>query len=211
MKVSRPQLSASRKPGFVEDPRRSSRAVRDLQTQVRSLILQFGYERREEPFRLSSGDWSRDYIDGKRALADGHRLALAADCLLAIASELGVGFDAVGGLTMGADPLAHAAAIASGKEWFAVRKEPKPHGRQRLIEGAELRADTRVLLVDDVVTTGTSVFKALTAINESGARVVLVITLVDRGTTAARRLNDEGIPYVPIATYRDLGIDPVAE
>jgi orotate phosphoribosyltransferase len=207
MRTSR--LSASAKPGLLDHPRHWSRSVRRLQAQIRELILQFGYERREEPFRLSSGEWSRDYIDGKRALADGNRLALAAKCLLAMTDEAGAEFDAVGGLTMGADPLAHAAAIASGKQWFSVRKEPKPHGRQRLIEGAELRADTRVLLVDDVVTTGASVLKALRAIRESGARVVLVITLVDRGTTAARRLIDEAIPYESIATHRDLGIDSV--
>jgi orotate phosphoribosyltransferase len=163
----------------------------------------------EVPFRLSSGEFSSDYIDGKRALAAGPDLTLAARCIMALADRQGVSFEAVGGLTMGADPLACAVAILSSNEWFSVRKAPKAHGEQRLIEGAVLREGMPVLLVDDVVTTGGSILKALDAIEGVGARVVLAVTLVDRGDTARVRLEQRGVRYQPVLTYEDLDIAPI--
>ncbi len=189
------------------DPQAGSLA--DLRSSLLEVIRAKGYERRPEPFQLSSGQWSHDYVDAKRAVAAGDDLVLAARALVALAAERGAAFDAVGGLTMGADAFAHAVAATTGTRWFSVRKEAKRHGKQRLIEGAELRAGERVLVVDDVVTTGASIGKAVDAVAEAGGRVTLATTLLDRGEATARLMAVRGVPYEPLLTYRDLGIDPV--
>ena len=183
--------------------------TQEMRQAIMRLIEEFGYERREQPFQLSSGEWSRDYFDGKRALGSGDSLRLAAECVVAVASDAGITFDAVGGLTMGADPIAHAVAVVSGTEWFSVRKQAKQHGKQQLIEGAHIGAGTRVLLVDDVVTTGSSILKALDAVEEAGATVTLAVSLVERGNQSRRRLGERGVRYAPITTYEDFGIEPV--
>jgi orotate phosphoribosyltransferase len=90
-----------------------------------------------------------------------------------------------------------------------VRKEPKSRGTRRLIEGARIGSGDKVLLVDDVVTTGGSILKALSAIKETGAKVVAAVTLVDRGDHARPRFDGLGVPYFPMATYEDMNIDPV--
>jgi len=181
----------------------------DLRRQVLEVVRALGYVRREEPFRLSSGGWSHDYLDGKRALAGGAELRLAAEAVVAQAEERGIAFDAVGGLTMGADPLAYSVAVVSGARWFSVRKAAKEHGRGRRIEGAELGPGVAVLLVEDVTSTGRSMLEALDVIEESGATAVLAVTLVDRADVAAGALDARGVPYAPLATYGDLGIDPL--
>jgi orotate phosphoribosyltransferase len=184
-------------------------ALPRLRAGVLTVLRERGWVRRAEPFQLSSGDWSHDYVDGKRALAGGDELRLAAEAVVALAASAGVAFDAVGGLTMGADPLAHAVAVVSGARWFSVRKKSKQHGRGRLVEGAELGPGTSVLLVEDVVTTGRSMLQALDAVEATGASVVLAVTLLDRGDVAGPAVRARGVPYAPLATYGDLGIDPV--
>jgi orotate phosphoribosyltransferase len=163
-----------------------------LKDSIVAMVARWGYDYCETPFRLSSGEESHDYIDGKRALSRGERLLDVGRAILELAD--GVEFDAVGGLTMGADPLAMAVAIAGNKLWFSVRKEAKAHGKQRLIEGAELEKGMPVMLVDDVATTGRSILQALDALD---------------GDEARGRLEARGIRYQPIMTYRDLGIEPV--
>lgn len=181
----------------------------ELRSALIDLLRERGHERRDEPFRLSSGESSYDYVDGKKALASGDALKLASEAVAALADELGVDFEAVGGLTMGADPLAHGVAVLSGKRWFSVRKDAKDHGKRRLIEGTELEPGTAVVLVDDVVTTGASIVQALDAVRDAGAEVVLAVTLLDRGDVARGRLEERGVRYEPLATYQDLGIEPV--
>lgn len=170
------------------------------------LVRRLAWERREEPFTLTSGEVSHDYVDAKRAVARGAHLRLVAEAVVAAVPE---DFDAAGGLTMGADPLAHAVAMVRDCGWFAVRKEPKKHGRQRFIEGHQIGPESRVLLLDDVVTTGGSVVRALEKVRAEGATVVAAVTLVDRGERAAEFFAGEQIPYRPLVTYRDLGIPPV--
>jgi orotate phosphoribosyltransferase len=182
----------------------------ELRARVVRLLLDRAYVRRSEPFQLASGGWSRDYLDARLAIAGGADLRLVAEAILALAADEGVAFDAVGGLTMGADPLSHAIALVGDRSWFAVRKGAKSHGKQRLVEGAPLDASTRVLLVDDVVTTGGSIAQALDAVEMTGAPVVLAVTLCDRGDGARRLLEGRGVRYRPLTTYADLGIDPVA-
>ena len=160
-----------------------------------------------EPVRLASGEMSRDFIDGKAALARGEDLKLACEALLERVGD--IDFDAVGGLTMGADQFAHVVAVLANRDWFVVRKEPKGRGTNKFVEGAHVGTGTRVVLVDDVVTTGGSIQRAHAAITELGANVVAAVTLVDRGEVAARFFQEKGIPYFPLVTYSDLGIEPV--
>ena len=183
----------------------------DLQDALVGLVARWGYERREEPFQLSSGYKSRDYIDGKKAISTTSRLRLVGKAILDLAQEEGLEFDAVGGLTMGADPIALAVTVASSEEkhWFSVRKEEKKHGKQRKIEGTSLDAGVKVLLVDDVVTTGRSILDALEAIQAEGAEVVLAVALVDRGEQTASRLAERNVKYRPLITYKELGIEAV--
>jgi orotate phosphoribosyltransferase len=181
----------------------------DLRARLLQVVREKGYERRAEPFRLSSGEWSHDYVDVKRALAAGEDLELAARAVVSVATGADAAFDAIGGLTMGADALAHAVAVLSGSRWFSVRKAQKQHGRQRLIEGAGLAPGEPVLVVDDVVTTGASILQAIDAIAEVGARVTLATTVLDRGDVTGERLAARAIPYEPLLTYRDLGIEPI--
>lgn len=187
----------------------SHRPLADLRAEVARVILQYGYERRDEPFQLSSGGTSHDYIDAKRAIAQGSRFALVAEAIDALANSLGVTFDAAGGMTMGADPIGVAVAMRTDAEWFSVRKTSKGHGRQRRIEGKEFGPGVSVLLVDDVITSGRSILDALDALKEVDAEVVLATTLVDRGEAARPAFEQRGVLYEPLLTYEDLGIDPV--
>lgn len=176
------------------------------QEQIIEIIRQRGLLRLPEPVTLASGELSRDFIDGKAALSRGADLKLACEAIL---DNVGVDFDAVGGLTMGADQFAHVIAVLAGKTWFVVRKEPKGRGTNKLVEGEKVGEGTRVLLVDDVVTTGGSIQKAHDAITALGAAVVAAATLVDRGEVAGQYFRERDIPYAPVVTYRDLGIEPV--
>ncbi|MCV7153822.1 orotate phosphoribosyltransferase [Mycolicibacterium pyrenivorans] len=173
------------------------------------LIRTRGHERRDEPFRLASGQLSHDYIDGKYAVDTGERLAVVSRAVADLAAANGIEFDAVGGLTMGADPLAHGVAMVTGKAWFSVRKEQKSRGREQWIEGTRLQPGTRVLLVDDVISTGGSTEIALDRVKAVGAVATGVIPMVDRGDIAARRFAQHGVPFHALVTYRDLGIEPV--
>jgi orotate phosphoribosyltransferase len=182
----------------------------DRRSEVIALVREQGYERREQPFKLASGQLSHDYVDAKYAVRRGASLRLAADAILDVARRLTDGFTAVGGPTMGADALAVAVALAADCTWFFVRKEPKSRGREQWIEGERLSGADRVLLVEDVVTTGGSMITAYQRVVETGATVVAAVALVDRGDTAARRFAELGVPYGAVVTYADLGIDPVA-
>lgn len=187
--------------------------LEELRARLISVVREDGYERRSEPFRLSSGGTSHDYVDGKRAVATSERLRLLGEVVHGICREEGVEFEAVGGMTMGADPIALAVVMTApaGKDvsWFSVRKEPKGHGTGQSVEGPPLRTGTKVLLVDDVVTTGRSITKALDAIEPRSVEVVLAVPLVDRGDLAGAELAHRGVRCHPVMTYEDLGIDPV--
>jgi orotate phosphoribosyltransferase len=134
-------------------------------------------------FVLSSGQRADWYVDLRRVLLNGRLAPLAGRVMLDLTWDLG--FDAVGGLTMGADPVAtaimHAAASrGTPVDAFVVRKREKDHGMQRRIEGPDV-AGRRVLAVEDTSTTGTSPLTAVDALREAGAEVVGVAVLVNRG------------------------------
>lgn len=181
----------------------------DLQRQAVALVHERGYERRDEPFTLASGQTSRDYIDGKRAVDMGESLMLVSRAVIELAQQNEIAFDAVGGLTMGAEAIAHGVAIAANCAWFSVRKERKSRGLDQWIEGHRLQTGDRVLLVDDVVTSGGSIQLAYQRVVDTGATVAGVIPMVDRGDQGAPWFAEKNIPYVALMTYRDLGIEPV--
>jgi orotate phosphoribosyltransferase len=156
-------------------------------------------------FVLSSGQRASWYVDLRRVLLAGRYAPLAGRVMLAATSELD--FDAVGGLTMGADPVAAAmvhAATADGRilDAFVVRKGEKAHGLQRRIEGPDV-AGRRVLAVEDTSTTGNSVLTAVTALRDAGAEVAGVAVLVDRGARA--HITELGLPYRAAYEQAELG------
>jgi orotate phosphoribosyltransferase len=180
-----------------------------LRGRLLELVSARGYERKEEPFLLSSGGYSHDYVDLRRAVARGEDLELAARAVVERLDELGVGFEAIGGMTMGADPVAHAVAMISGNEWFSVRKAPKGHGAGRRIEGADVIPGKRVVLFEDTVSTGGSILQALEVLRGTGAEIVLACTLLDRGDHASEQFLALEIAYTALLDYHDLGIEPI--
>jgi orotate phosphoribosyltransferase len=185
----------------MDDPRR----------QVVDLIRSEGYRPLKDPAVLSGGQLSYDYVDGKRAIRRGRWTSLVGEAVTQVVDDLGVEFTTVGGPTMGADAIAVGIAVARDCLWFSVRKEPKKHGLQKWIEGAELGSSDKVLLVDDVVTSGKSIKDAFDLVVETGAQVVAVVAMVDRGDRGSAVFAGTGIPYYALVTYRDLDIAPVNE
>lgn len=188
-----------------------ARAGQDLAAGLRSVVLERGYERREKAFALSSGGTSHDYVDMRRAVGRGADLELAARAVIAVLDQAGVAFDAIGGMTMGADPVAHAVAVLAHSGWFSVRKAPKEHGTGRRIEGTEIGPGTRVVVFEDTVSTGRSMLEALEVVAETSAEVVALCTLLDRGDKLARELGHRRVaaPLISVLTYEDLGIEPL--
>jgi orotate phosphoribosyltransferase len=155
---------------------------------------------------LSSGREADWYVDLRRITLDGEAAPLVGEVMLD--TTAGLDYDAVGGLTLGADPVATAilhAAAARGRrlDAFVVRKEGKAHGLQRRIEGPDV-AGRRVLAVEDTSTTGASVLAAVEALREAGAEVVGVAVIVERGAAGAVRA--EGLEYLAAYDLADLGL-----
>jgi orotate phosphoribosyltransferase len=158
---------------------------------------------------LASGAEADYYVDLRRITLDGRAAPLVGEVMLDLAE--GLEFDAVGGLTLGADPVAAAmlhAAAARGRtlDAFVVRKQGKDHGLQRRIEGPDV-AGRRVLALDDTSTTGGSALTAVEALREAGAEVVAVAVIVDRDTGAAERVRDAGLEYRFAYGKAELGLD----
>ena len=154
-------------------------------------------------FVLTSGRRSDYYVDGKQVTLDGRGLHLVARLLLQRCRELRV--TAVGGLTLGADPIAAAVAALSGEgdapvSAFIVRKAAKEHGTGRAIEGPALRAGMRVLLVDDTLTTGGTFLAANAQVAETGAIVVEAVCIVDREEGGREALEAADIPLHALFT-----------
>lgn len=180
-------------------------------TEAEAQLLEILRDRsfRRGTFRLASGDVSDYYIDGRMTVVFSAGAALIGEVLYERTKDHRI--DAIGGLAVGAVPLATAAAIAYHRhgrplEGFWVRDRTKDHGTQKLIEGG-LKPGMRVAVVDDVFTKGQSALKAAEAVKELGCEVVLVLALVDRLAGARELFREHGIDdYQAVFTIRDLGV-----
>ena len=159
-------------------------------------------------FTLASGKTSSYYINSKKVLFNPEAVALLGELLYQATAELDL--QAIGGLEIGAIPMATAAALRyhqAGRtvEGFFVRKQAKGHGSQERVEGQVQRGD-RVAVIDDVLTTGESVAQAIAEVEKLGATVARVVCIVDRLQGARERL--AGYDLRPLFTIRDFGIEP---
>jgi len=160
-------------------------------------------------FILASGRGSDYYIDGKLTCFDPEGSAAIADAILSEIKDLPV--DAVGGMDMGATPIVGAVAnrsyhVGRPVPTFIVRKEVKAHGTMKQIEGPLPPAPCKVVIIDDVVTSGASILKAVDAVERAGCEIVLALSVLDRNAGAADALARRGIRYRPLVMLSDIGI-----
>jgi orotate phosphoribosyltransferase len=165
-------------------------------------------------FKLSSGATSNYYVDCKLTTLNPEGALLVGQVLYEMidekASSLGIKIDAVGGLTMGADPVALAIGMASVKhnphgyyEIFSVRKTAKTHGQNKLIEG-NFQKGNHVVVIDDVVTRGDSTLQAIQAVEQAGGSVEFVAVLVDRQEGGREKIEGKGYTVVSAFSKNDL-------
>jgi len=161
-------------------------------------------------FTLSSGKHSTYYIDGRRTTMSGEGLHVIGVLGHRAIEEQGWRPSAVGGMTLGADPVAYAIARASQDtarpfDAFTVRKQPKAHATGRRIEGCFKSGDT-VVVVEDVITTGNSALQAAAAIQAEGGEVAGILVLVDRDEGGRAAITDAGFELVSVLSLSDLGL-----
>lgn len=173
---------------------------------LRQHVLTHSVRRGE--FTLKSGATSTWFLDTKQTACDPEGILAVADVALA---QLPSDATAIGGLTMGADPVAFGlAAVAATRgralRSFSVRKEAKDHGVTGRIAGA-LRPGDRVVITEDTVTRGTSPMEAVDVVTAFGATVVGILVIVDRGGTCGAMAAERGIPFLPLLTAPDLGFE----
>ncbi|MFN0196792.1 MAG: orotate phosphoribosyltransferase [Planctomycetaceae bacterium] len=171
----------------------------------RERALKFG------DFTLASGQKSSYYLDGKQITLHSLGLRLVSEGLLSLLGEYE--FSAVGGMSIGADPiiggmLTVAAEQGRKLDGFLVRKEPKGHGTQKYIEGP-IQPGAKVVVIDDVVTTGGSSIQAVDRVQDFGCTVVCVVGIVDRLQGGAANFAARNLPFIPLLTVRDLGVEPL--
>ena len=163
---------------------------------------------RRGQFTLASGRQSTLYIDARLTTMSADGLALIGPLALAALRQSPWQVDAIGGLTLGADPISYAIAYASASSHaplraFTVRKEAKAHGTGRLIEGP-FREGDRVAVIEDVITTGGSALRAVEAIRAAGGSVSGVLALVDREEGGRAALEDAGLPVIVLARASEI-------
>lgn len=165
----------------------------------------------DQPFILTSGLTSGYYINGKKTCADPEGLFCLSRLILEHVKDVPV--DAIGGPTLGADPIVAGVSLLShlmGRNipLFIVRKETKQHGTKQTVEGAEIEGK-KVVLVEDVVTTGGSVFKAVEIVKELGCEILDIIVIVDREQGGQEAFAKAGLSYSPLFKISDLLPDEV--
>jgi orotate phosphoribosyltransferase len=180
--------------------------VSDHRTALLDLLRARSFKRGH--FKLASGEASEYYIDGKLTSVSSEGARLIGEILYEHTKDLDIA--AIGGLEMGAVPLTTAAVMTyshHGREMegFWVRTKPKDHGTQRSIEG-NLKPGSRVVIVDDVVTTGTSVIKAVDEVRKLNCEIVLLVALVDRLRGAGELFQSQGFPYKAVFSIEDFGV-----
>lgn len=190
----------------------TNKVISSAREQLRALLLEKSVYRGE--FTLASGAKSDFYVDARVTTLDPRGASLIGqigwEVAKEIATRLGIRVNAIGGLTMGADPVALSIGIAAQREdsstplqVFTVRKKAKEHGRQKRIEGNFRKGDS-VVVVDDVITTGGSTIQAIEAIEEAGGRVAFVLVLVDREEGGRQNIEKLGHTVVSIFTRNEL-------
>ena len=174
---------------------------------LRRHVLEHSVRRGE--FVLKSGQRTTWFLDTKQTACRPDGILLVAEAALDV---IPADVDAIGGLTMGADPVAFgiaAVAASRGRELrsFSVRKEAKDHGVTGRIAGA-LQPGDRVVITEDTVTRGTSIMEAIDAVEAFGAHPAAIVVIVDRGGTCGAMAAARGIPFLPLLTAEDLGFEP---
>lgn len=179
---------------------------------IRERLIELLRERsvRHGDFVLASGRWSTFYVDARKTTMSGEGLVLIGSLGLARFGERGWRPELVGGLTLGADPVAYAIAAAARArgvaiDAFTVRKQVKDHGTGRRIEGCFV-PEARVVVVEDVLTTGRSALEALAAVEGEGGKVLGVLAVVDRQEGGRATLEQAGYQVETLVTARDLGL-----
>jgi orotate phosphoribosyltransferase len=184
----------------------ASPVIRELIGLVEAKALKRG------TFRLASGREASFYLDAKQVVLDAHGAMLVGRAILERLRSLGTLPAAVGGMSIGADPITSAVITMAGVEGlplkgFMVRKEPKDHGTKKYVEGP-VEPGQRVVIVEDVTTTGGSSLLAIDRVHEFGLVVERVVTVIDRLAGAKDAFAARGIPLESLVTIRDLGIEP---
>lgn len=181
----------------------------DIRERLIALIKERSFMKSEEPiFKLSSGKVSNFYFDLKKTTYSPEGLYLVGNLVFDKIKEIGLKPKAVGGLTMGADPIAAATSYTSylrgeSIEAIVIRKEPKGHGTGNQVEGYVKPGD-EVIIIDDVITTGGSTIKAIEAAKDSGLKIQAVIVVLDRCECEGRQnIERLGYPVYPILTIKD--------
>lgn len=190
----------------VSSSRSTDGRLRPLLDMVGSKALKRG------TFRLASGREASYYLDIKQVVLDATGAMLVGRAILDLLRDRGDLPDAVGGMSIGADPVTSAVVTMAGVEGipmkgFLIRKEPKGHGTQRYVEGP-VEPGMRVAIVEDVVTTGGSSLVAIDRAIEFGLVVTRVVTVMDRLAGGGDAFAAKGVPLDPLLTIRDLGIEP---
>ena len=182
--------------------------TQQLKSQLASLVRKLSY--REGDFTLASGKKSKFYVDLKATTLHPEGAKLIGELATRVLRESGLPVDAVGGLTLGADPLATAismTALSYGKIWpaFIVRKEAKDHGTGKYIEGTEnMPAGASVVVLEDVVTTGGSSIQAIERLRAAGYKPVAALTVVDREQGGREAIEKLGVKLLHLATLTEV-------
>ena len=178
----------------------------------RSQLIRLFHERALKfgDFTLASGKKSTYYLDGKQISLHSTGLRQVSLGLLALLND--VPFDAIGGMTIGADPIVGGVLVAAAEsgrslDGFLVRKEAKGHGTQKYVEGP-VRPGSKVVVIDDVVTTGGSALQAVDRIVEFGCEVVCVVGIVDRKEGGAANFAARNLHFRALLSIEDFGIAP---
>jgi len=172
-----------------------------------NLFKEKSYQYRpQQPFKLASGRESPYYVDARPVTHNARGLALIGDIVFEMVKDLDI--QAVGGLTLGADPMAHAVALTSYLKGrpinaFSVRKEAKGHGTGGQVVG-DVQPGDKVVILEDVITTGGSTLKAVAAARDFGLQVVKVLVLVDREEGGREAVEKMGLPVQAVFTLSDL-------
>ena len=173
---------------------------------VRQKALKFGQ------FTLASGKKATYYLDGKQVTLDPEGARLVGEGLLELLAAAGPMPAAVGGMSIGADPITAAVVTMSAVRGtplrgFMVRKESKGHGTNQFVEGP-VQPGEDVVIVEDVVTTGGSSLQAIERVEAFGLKVVRVLAIIDRMEGGAEAFQNRGYPFASLLSIRDFGIEP---